>query len=93
MPSCAFCRKQQLTGSETLFHSFPVGKGREEFSQIWKKFLGKPPSWDPKRSLLCSDHFEEGDYEVTPSGLKLKFFAVPTFQSNCNDSNGDYLLI
>lgn len=96
MRFCCVCGKPQIANSQVRFHVFPTGKGKEIYLESWKKFINKPSSWEHKKALVCSDHFENDDYEVTSKGLRLKFFAIPHIRTNLeldNNSSGIFSFI
>lgn len=77
MPSCAaiYCRSQAGKGSGKTFHRFPPNGGDR---QKWIMITCRE-NWVPgRRSVLCSDHFEEQWFDRTGQTTRLRMGAIPT---------------
>ncbi|XP_033639035.1 THAP domain-containing protein 1-like [Asterias rubens] len=78
MPACASinCTNRQLRGCGKTFHVFPFSQ-----PEILKKWVisMKRDNWSPsKKSVLCSDHFEQSCFDRTEQTTRLKAGVVPT---------------
>ncbi|XP_042211430.1 THAP domain-containing protein 5-like isoform X2 [Homarus americanus] len=86
MPSCAaiYCRKQASKGSGRTVHCFPVNS---VVRQKWILVTGRE-NWVPgRRSVLCSDHFEEQFFDRTGQTTRLRVGAIPTKGKSTPDQN------
>jgi hypothetical protein len=88
---CVYCRKQRNHETKTnnvSFHIFPLEK--KELLQLWLNALSMPNFVPSRYHLLCSDHFNNADFEQSltnelglnvPLKRKLKDNAVPISSS------------
>lgn len=96
MPYCVVfgCRQKEEKGIH--FHMFPRN---ETLKKIWEHRCCREKGWTSKyRTVICSRHFEQNQYERYPNTLerlgyqnpraKLKWDAVPTLFSNTNWKKG-----
>ncbi|CAH2217666.1 jg18814 [Pararge aegeria aegeria] len=88
MPSCAFkkCNNNSRNINKArgvTFHSFPPEPGiLAKWVRIIRDDL-KDEDWLPKKhSRICSAHFSEDKFYLTPAGLrKICKYAIPSFRA------------
>uniref|UniRef100_UPI00358EDE55 THAP domain-containing protein 3-like n=1 Tax=Myxine glutinosa TaxID=7769 RepID=UPI00358EDE55 len=78
MPACAAinCTKRQIRGCGKTFHLFPFS--RPDVLQKWVVNV-KRNKWKPsKKSVLCSDHFDDSCFDRTGQTTRLRENSLPT---------------
>ncbi|XP_015244622.1 PREDICTED: THAP domain-containing protein 1 A-like [Cyprinodon variegatus] len=78
MPTCvAFgCNNKQFSGCGKTFHRFPHSDAAR--MEQWVQNVRRK-KWQPsKKSVLCSEHFEEACFDRTGQTVRLRESAVPT---------------
>uniref|UniRef100_UPI00358E33D7 THAP domain-containing protein 1-like n=1 Tax=Myxine glutinosa TaxID=7769 RepID=UPI00358E33D7 len=78
MPACAAinCTKRQIRGCGKTFHLFPFS--RPDVLQKWVVNV-KRDKWKPsKKSVLCSDHFDDSCFDRTGQTTRLRENSLPT---------------